>query len=53
MKYEGQKEVVNSNVKLELCALERTYSRTMALCERPYNNLRGSSCDPEPYTCWA
>jgi hypothetical protein len=34
-KYEGQKEVANFGVRLELCALERTYSPTMASCERP------------------
>jgi hypothetical protein len=26
---EGQKEVVNSGVRLELCGVERTYSPTM------------------------
>ncbi len=31
---EAQKEVANYGVKLELCALERTYSPTMAPCER-------------------
>jgi len=34
-KWEGQKEVAYSGVRLELCALEKTYSPTMALCERP------------------
>jgi hypothetical protein len=33
--YEGQKKVANFGVKLELCALERTYSPIMASCERP------------------
>jgi hypothetical protein len=34
-KYEGKKEVAISSVRLKLCALEITYSPTMASCERP------------------
>jgi hypothetical protein len=34
-KYEGQKEVSNYNVKLKLCALEKTFSPTMTSCGRP------------------
>jgi hypothetical protein len=49
-KQEGQKEVANSSVRLELCGLERTYSPTMASCERPWNDLGGPSGDPERCT---
>jgi hypothetical protein len=40
-------------VWLKLCALEKTYSSTMASCERPHNNLRGPSRDPKPCISWA
>jgi hypothetical protein len=45
--------MTNSGVRLELCAQERTYFPTMALCERPYNDIGGPSRDFEPCAGWA
>jgi len=42
--------MVNFGVKLKLCALEKTYSLTMVSCERPWNDLGGSSHNLEPCT---
>jgi len=42
-----------SGLKLKLCAHEKTYSLTVASCERPYNDLGGPFRDLEPCIGWA